>query len=182
MGLLRRHLPVKNDNDGLNINVVVQVHSQQVKEEWKVPHKPVKVRLPNLDPLRFQKFDFYHNATLVESPRLTAFLTDVATIQGKQSAISKVSIERPPRIPGYNVEAMWSHYDAEMRFFGCNQQNMGIILPAVRPGSSSVVTPEANLVAESSSDHSRQAATTSSAPSKYPSARTPLFLQPNSPP
>lgn len=83
-------IPVKGDKDGLNVNVVVQVHSQLVKEEWKVPHKVIKIRPLNLEPLRFQKSDFHHNATLVSSPRLEAFLTDIGTIQGMQSAISRI--------------------------------------------------------------------------------------------
>lgn len=106
MGLLRRHKPIKGDKDSLNVNVVVQVHSEHVKEEWNVKHKVIKIRPLNLEPLRFQKFDFYHNATLVSSPRLEAFLTDVGTIQGMQSAISRIGTGPPPKIPGFDLEMM----------------------------------------------------------------------------
>lgn len=73
IGLLRGRIPERGYHDGLNVNLVVQVHSDRVREEWNVQHRPSTERLTNLDPLRFQKFDFHHgrraNSRLFPSDR-----------------------------------------------------------------------------------------------------------------
>lgn len=129
IGLLRGRIPERGHRDGLNVNLVVQVHSDRVREEWNMPHKPLTERLTNLDPLRFQKFDFHPAQSLVSSPRIEAFLADLSQLEGMQASVSKLAARTAPDILEEKILA--ASYCQEMRFFGCNQHNMQIVSGAV---------------------------------------------------
>lgn len=130
IGLLRGNAPERGTRGGLNVNLVVQIHSERVNEEWNVSHKPLAKRLTNLDPLRFQKFAFHHGKTLVSSARIEAFLADLGQIEGMQASRNKLARRQSMRSSMEDM-IMAGSYHTEMRFYGCNQHNMQIVAKAV---------------------------------------------------
>lgn len=183
IGLLSGRTPQRGHFDAMNVNLVVQVHSERVVEEWNQPYKPLTERPTNLDPLRFQKFDFYQAHTLGSSSRIETFLAHLGQIQGMQASTSNAGA----LMMGNNMEdqIMAAFYCQEMRFFGCNQHNMQIVLRAVsRSQIAKHLVMTLSLVNElnsfSSKRHSSLAGSIVSAPSKCTCSPPRLFLRPYS--